>query len=386
MPAAGLSNMPFQFPEQISNWLERRNAKAKIEQLMSTISELSNISQGKDEAVRTLLQKHLLKAEEEYQSALVEYKDDIEECKRRTEFGLFRLDLAKQQISVAQEKKFQPNFEENTPEHSALMLSGAIARTKLAVEYSNCVVSESIRTNLVGVVTMFNDAVDMLRTNQPEMSQRTSEGGLLMLYLLERQIELDNRQSIVDLKNIPKFTNKESKKIKEAVDCICNLRETLLESPRPVSSRITKHLDSAVDNFYAAVQAYVDDEIEMIDKLTVTIRMQVDLSDRLFRSSTSKSENAEDAANEEHDMVAQRVNEFRTRIVKLQRLIQHRSDNAETATKRLEAVLRFYAQAIEALHNCNLTDAERTANGAVLDLDFARQLLFEKGKAKYREL
>ena len=353
---------------------------------MSTISELSNISQGKDEAVRNLLQKHLLKAEEEYQSALVEYKDDIDECKRRTEFGLFRLDLAKQQLSVAQEKKFTPNFEENTPEHGALMLSGAIARTKLAVEYSNCVVSESIRTNLVGVVTMFNEAVDMLRTGQSEMSQRTSEGGLLMLYLLERQIELDNRQSIVDLKNIPKFTNKESKKIKEAVDCICNLKETLLESPRPVSRRITKHLDAAIDNFYAAVQAYVDDEIPMIDKLTVTIRMQVDLSERLFRSSTSKEANADEAANEEHDQVAQRVNEFKTRIVKLQRLIQHRSDNDALATKRLEAVLNFYEQSMIALRDCNLADAERTTNGALLDLDFARQLLFEKGAAKYREL
>jgi hypothetical protein len=377
--------MPFQFPEQISNWLERRNAKAKIEQLMSNISELSNLSQGKDEAVRALLQKHLLYAEKEYQSAILEYKDDIEECKRRTEFGLFRLDLAKQQLSVAQEKKFEPNFEENTPEHSVLMLSGAIIRTKLAVEYSNCVVSEPIRMNLIGVVTMFNDALDMLRGRQPEMSQRTSQGGLLMLYLLERQIELDNRQSIVDLKNIPKFSDKESKKIKEAVDCICNLKEVCLESERPISSRITKHLDGAIDNFYAAVQAFVDDEIPMVDKLTVTIRMQIGLAERLFRNSSSKDGTDSDAADEEQDQMDQRVNEFKTRILRLQRLIQHRSDHAEVATKRLDAVLKFYASSIEALRDCNLAEADRLVGGAVLDLDFARQLLFEKGKATYRE-
>ena len=378
--------MPFQLPEQFSNWLERRNAKAKIEQLMSTISELSNISQNKDEAVKSLLQKHLLKAEEEYQSALTEYKDDIEECKRRTEFGLFRLDLVKQQLSVAQEKKFLPNFEENTPEHSALMLSGAIARTKMAVEYSNCVVSEAIRMNLVGVVTMFNDAVDMIRTGQPEMSQRTCEGGLLMLYLLERQIELDNRQSIVDLKNIPKFTKKESKKIKEAVDCICNLKESLIESERPVSLRISKHLDNAVENFYAAVQAFVDDEIELVDKLTTTMTMQVALSEKLFHSSNAKEKTADDAAGEEHDLIAQRVNEFKTRILKLQRLIQNRSENDVHAIKRLDAVLRFYEQSMEHLRECNLAEAERTATGAILDLDFARQLLFDKGKPTYREL
>ncbi len=352
---------------------------------MSTISELSNISQNKDEAVKTLLQKHLLKAEEEYQSALTEYKDDIEECKRRTEFGLFRLDLVKQQLSVAQEKKFLPNFEENTPEHSALMLSGAIARTKMAVEYSNCVVSEPIRTNLVGVVTMFNEAVDMLRTNQPEMSQRTSEGGLLMLYLLERQIELDNRQSIVDLKNIPRFTNKESKKIKEAIDHVCNLKESLLESERPVSLRITKHLDNAVENFYAAVQAFVDDEIELVDKLTTTITMQVALCEKLFQGSHAREKAHEDASNEENDLVAHRINEFKTRILKLQRLVQNRSENDVHAIKRLDAVLWFYEQSMEALRNCNLSEAERTATGAVLDLDFARQLLFQKGKASYRE-
>ncbi|HEY9732532.1 MAG TPA: hypothetical protein V6C89_11510 [Drouetiella sp.] len=378
--------MPFQLPEQFSNWLERRNARAKIEQLMSTISELNNVTQGKDDAVKNLLQKHLLKAEEEYQSALTEYKGDIEECKRRTEFGLFRLDLVKQQLSVAQEKKFLPNFEENTPEHSALMLSGAIARTKMAVEYSNCVVGEAIRMNLVGCVTMFNDAVDMLRTSQPEMSQRTSEGGLLMLYLLERQIELDNRQSIVDLKNIPKFTSKESKRIKDAVDRVCNLKETLLESPRPVSLRITKHLDGAVENFYTAVQAFVDDEIELVEKLTTTMNMQVALSEKLFHSDSAKEKSAEDAADEEHDLVAQRVNEFKTRIMKLQRLIQNRSENDIHATKRLDAVLRFYEQSMMALRDCNLAEAERTNTGAILDLDFARQLLFSKGKPTYKEL
>ncbi|HEY9684024.1 MAG TPA: hypothetical protein V6C86_20750 [Oculatellaceae cyanobacterium] len=376
--------MPFQFPEQISNWLERRNAKAKIEQLMSTMTELTNLSQGKDDALKTLLKKHLLKAEEEYQSALVEYKDDIEACKRLTEFGLFRLDLAKQQLSVAQEKNFVPNFEENTPEHGALMLSAAIARTKMAVEYSNCVVSESIRTNLVGVVTMFNDAVDMLRTGQPEMSQRTSEGGLLMLYLLERQIELDNRQSIVDLKNIPKFTTRESKKIKEAVDCVCNFQHVLLESQKPVSSRITKHLDGAVENFYAAVQAYVDNEIELIDKLTVTVRMQVDLSEKLYHSNITKKVTPSEAQEEEEEYLNQRITEFKTRVLKIHRLAQHHVENPDPISKKLEDAFVFYQGAIKALHDCDMVEATRLTEAARLDLDFAKQLLFD-GKAIYRD-
>lgn len=352
---------------------------------MSSISELTNISQGKDAAVSALLQKHLLKAEAEYQSALVEFKDDIEECKRRTEFGLFRLELAKQQISVAQEKKFQPNFEENTPEHSALMLSGAITRTKMAVEYSNCVVSEPIRRNMVGIVQMFNEAVDMLKTKKPAMSKRTSEGGLLMLYLLERQIEMDNRQSIVDLKNIPKFTGKESKKIKDAVDLICNLREQCIESAHPVSARITKHLDAAVENFYIAVQAFVDDDIADIDRLTVTIRMQVEFAGRLFTSSSSTGATVF-SADEEQDNLDQRLSDFKTRIMRLQRLVRNRTQRSEQASKRLDAALSYYSQALEAFRDCNLAEAERLISGALLDLDFAKQLLFSTGKPTYRDV
>ena len=86
----------------------------------------------------------------------------------------------------------------------------------MAVEYSNCVVSEAIRRNLMGVVTMFNEAVDMIRLQENAMSKRTSEGGLLMLYLLERQIELDNRQNIVDLKNIPRFSRETANASKNA--------------------------------------------------------------------------------------------------------------------------------------------------------------------------
>ena len=114
--------------------------------------------------------------------------------------------------------------------------------------------------------------------------------------------------------------------------------------------------------------------------------MQVDLSERLFRSSTSKDVTADGAEEEEHDNLDQRVSEFKTRILKLQRLVLHRSDQADLANKRLDAVLRFYAGSVEALRDCNLVEADRLVGGAVLDLDFARQLLFSKGKATYREL
>ena len=270
--------MPFQLPEPLLNWLERRNAKSKIARLMSTMNELRGLCGQSDTALSELLQKHVRKAEDECQTALVEYKDDVDECMRRIDFGLFRLDLAKQQLLIAGEKKYQPVFEENTAEHAALMLAGAITHTKMAVEYSNCVVSEPIRRNLIGVVTMFNDAVDMIKQNQPAMSKRSSEGGLLMLYILERQIELENRQSIVDLKHIPKFASKESRKIKDALDLICNFQESCNESQRPVSLRVLKHLDSAFENYYLSVQAFVDEDLELVDKLTTTIRMQVDFA------------------------------------------------------------------------------------------------------------
>lgn len=114
--------------------------------------------------------------------------------------------------------------------------------------------------------------------------------------------------------------------------------------------------------------------------------MQVALSEKLFHSNTVKEKTAEDAADEDHDLVAQRVNDFKTRIMKLQRLIQNRSDNDVHAAKRLDAVLRFYEQSLLALRDCNLAEAERTSTGAILDLDFARQLIFSKGKATYKEL
>ena len=367
--------MPFQLPEPLSNWLEHRRARAKIDRLMSTVNELRSFSGQADSALSGLLQKHIQQAEDECQSALVEYKDNVEECMRRIEFGLFRLDLAKQQLSVAEEKKFQVTFDENTAEHGALMLAGAITRTKLAVEYSNCVVSEPIRRNLIGVVTMFNDAVDMIRQNKLAMSKRTSEGGLLMLYILERQIELENRQSIVDLKHIPRFASKESKKIKDALDLICNFKEMCNDSQRPVSLRVLKHLDSAVENYYLTVQAFVDEDAELVDKLTTTIRMQVEFANRLFRGSISKQDTGIECE-EDGDALDRRLAEFKTRILKLRRIAARQCSDFDPLDARLCAARHNYVSAILAYRDCNLDEAERLRSAARSEIGSARQLYF----------
>lgn len=243
--------MPFPLPDGINNWLERRNAKNRAEKLMTTIAELnSSLVDKEDGLLIRVAREHVQRAEERYQRALNGYKDDRAiDSNKESEFGLFRLELAKQHLSSRHDSKFDPTFEEQWAEHSTNLLAMAIAETKMAIEYSNCSVSEVNRKDLVGVVTMFHDCLDMLKAGHREMCKRTAEGAVLMLYMLERQIELDNRQSIVQLKSIPRFSARESLRIKELVDKIAQTRQFFQDSLQTPSSRVIKHVDQAIGKF-----------------------------------------------------------------------------------------------------------------------------------------
>ncbi len=152
--------MPFKLPKKLLEWLKQRTPEAKIDQLVSTIGQVNELIQGREDALSALVRKHIFMAEEDCNAALVNSKFDnkqnTSECIRRIEFGLFRLELAKQQLNSEQQESSLPNFDKNTIEYRALELSGAIIKTKMAIEFSNCVVSESGKLQLVGIVKMFN--------------------------------------------------------------------------------------------------------------------------------------------------------------------------------------------------------------------------------------
>jgi hypothetical protein len=397
--------MPIKLSKSLLDWLERKSPKAKMEQLVSTIGEINSLIQGREDTLSALVRQHISMAEADCNAALENFKfndkSSNEECMRRILFGLFRLELAKQQLTAEHAQICPPNFPIETAEHSVLELSGAIIQTKMALEFSNCVIKETTSLRLFTVVKMFNEAVELLRSNYQDQIKRKVEAALFMLYLVKLEIELDNKETIIDLQHDWAINSRESKPLIDSFKTIYRLKETCSISSSPVPARVTSQLEVALGNFDAALEAFVREQDDISEKLAVTGKIQAELAEKsLANCSTAGEETAKNQA-KALDELEKRTKQFKTRIVLLQRLINKRASQAELARRRLDAALQYYLGAVhsyrKAAHKTDgqaeqtsqaktttnsqqkleqLAQATSLTRAARIDLEFARNLLF----------
>ena len=409
--------MPFKLPKKLLEWLKQRTPEAKIDQLVSTIGQVNELIQGREDALSALVRKHIFMAEEDCNAALVNSKFDNKqnnnECLRRIEFGLFRLELAKQQLNSEQKESCLPNFDKGTIEYRALELSGAIIKTKMAIEFSNCVVSESGKLQLVGIVKMFNQAIELLKSNQQDKSRRLIEAGLMLLYIAKREIEIENHESIVDLSEIWKNSTRESQPIRQAIEASYNLKTACSNCPSQATPKVLSRLDDATEKLHRAIDAYSKANDDRVDELISTSVLQTKLAAEAFQSSPTQNnispgngQTNEQLGERLSDEIDNRISQFKTQILVLQRLVTNRATQDHLANRRLDAADKYHQAAanmyrkVLAAKDNNQSDselnrqqlretiekAETLARSATIDLEFARNLLFKKSGLPYQEL
>ncbi len=406
--------MPFKLPTHLLECFKRSSPEAKIDQLVRTIGQVNELIQGREDALSALVRKHIFMAEEDCNEALVNSKFDnkynIAESLRRVKFGLFRLELAKQQLISEQLESCPPNFAENTVEYRALELSGAIIKIKLAIEFSNCVVSEALKLELVKVVKLFNETIELLKLDKRDKSRRTAEAGLLLLFLMKKEIEIDNNESIVDISSVWKNASKESQKIKKTIEATFHLKTACCNCPNQASPKVLSRLNYSIEKLHAAIDAFLKAQDEEADKLLATSVLQVKLATEAFRSATMQEE-LDTGTLPQEDLIESRTNQFKTDVLVLQRLVINRAAQGELANRRLNAAQKFYLDAanmhrrVLALKNSCSSESSSTENAlkqqqiiemiekaktlvrsAKIDLEFARNLLLTKDKPPYEEL
>lgn len=409
--------MPFKLPKKLLEWLKQRTPEAKIDQLVSTIGQVNELIQGREDALSALVRKHIFMAEEDCNAALVNSKFDNKqnnnECLRRIEFGLFRLELAKQQLNSEQKESCLPNFDKGTIEYRALELSGAIIKTKMAIEFNNCVVSESSKLQLVGIVKMFNQAIELLKSNQQDKSRRLIEAGLMLLYIAKREIEIENHESIVDLSEIWKNSTRESQPIRQAIEASYNLKTACSNCPSQATPKVLSRLDDATEKLHRAIDAYSKANDDRVDELISTSVLQTKFAAEAFQSSPAQDnispgngQTNEQLGERLSDEIDNRISQFKTQILVLQRLVTNRATQDHLANRRLDAADKYhqaaanmYSKALAAKDNKQsdselnrqqlretIEKAETLARSATIDLEFARNLLLKKSGLPYQEL
>lgn len=376
------------FRYQVNEWLSRRQAQQILTGLALRVADIKVQSERSDMPFAPLAVARARRAEKAYNKALDFFaEDESEKCAIQCERAILHLRLAETHLHSSDQLAIAPKLGKDGPRDTANQLSESIATFKMSVEYNNALMSDSAHERLQEVVRMLLDAIQQIKAENFDESKRVAECGLLSLYLLVKEVEIDNRQTFAEIKMPPRLDRADFRRIKELADKITAAKKHFAESGSVPSPTIAKHITSACEHYASAIQAMMDEEEALVRQLTTLGALEVRMAERLFKTNAGGSHphGSDDQYIDESFAYEIQLKDFRRSLKSLQRLVQQHCEEPLPIKTRLDAVHVYYMKACMSASNGDFASAERSARAAHLDLDFAWQLI-NHGVAVYSDL
>lgn len=369
------------------DWLKRKDANEKLTSMLEMIAAASAEVQSRKSSFTGLAEKRLQLAEDARLRALSMFEENsLADCEKFCERGLLHLQIASAHMLTEDQMKIELAFEEGTAEEAIERLSNGIASLKMAVEYSNCLVSDQVKERLIDVVRQREEALAMYASGDDEDAHRVAEGAILWLHFLGKQLELDNDKPIIQIEPTVRLSPKEMTMIKGLTESIIRSRTVLAVTHTRGYLRVERYLNAAMENLDKAIHAYLDGDADKVSRMVTTALMETRMADELLKN-TGFDESMYDApGNEVVDDLNLKGKEFFRRLVLLSRMIKDEYEKPDRALNKLDSVNFQYKKCLQALRENNDTEAERCARAAHLDLDYARQLVIENCEPLYSDL
>lgn len=369
------------------DWLKRKDANEKLTSMLEMIAAASAEVQSRKSSFTGLAEKRLQLAEDARLRALSMFEENsLADCEKFCERGLLHLQIASAHMLTEDQMKIELAFEEGTAEEAIERLSNGIASLKMAVEYSNCLVSDQVKERLIDVVRQREEALAMYASGDDEDAHRVAEGAILWLHFLGKQLELDNDKPIIQIEPTVRLSPKEMTMIKGLTESIIRSRTVLAVTHTRGYLRVERYLNAAMENLDKAIHAYLDGDADKVSRMVTTALMETRMADELLKN-TGFDESMYDAPGSEVvDDLNLKGKEFFRRLVLLSRMIKDEYEKPDRALNKLDSVNFHYKKCLQALRENNDTEAERCARAAHLDLDYARQLVIENCEPLYSDL
>lgn len=360
------------------DWLKRKDANEKLTRMLEMIAEASAAVETRKSSFTGLAAQRLKLAEEARSRALQLFEENsLEDCEKFCERGLLHLQIASAHMLSEDQMKLELTFDEGSAEEAIERLSNGIARLKMAVEYSNCVVSEHVKEHLLEVVRQREEALSLYAEGGEEDAHRIAEGALLWLHYLGKQLELDNDKPIIQIEPIVKLSPKEMSMIKSLIENIVHCRSVLQVTHTRGYTRVERYLNAAMQNLEKAISAYLDGDADKVLRVVTTGLMEARMADELLKNTGPDEGAYEVLASELADDLTIKGKEFFRRLVILSRLVKENFDEPERALNKLDSVNFNYKKCLAAMRDADVREAARYAKLAHLDLDYAMQLVIE---------
>lgn len=360
------------------DWLKRKDANEKLTRMLEMIAEASAAVETRKSEYTNLAAQRLKLAEEARARALKMFEENsLEDCEKFCERGLLHLQIASAHMLSEDQMKLELTFDEGSAEEAIERLSNGIARLKMAVEYSNCLVSEHVKQHLLEVVRQREEALSLYAEGADEDAHRIAEGALLWLHYLGEQLELDNDKPIIQIEPIVKLSPKEMSMIKALIESIVHCRTVLQVTHTRGYTRVERYLAAAMQNLEKAIAAYLDGDADKVARMVTTGMMEARMADELLKNTGPDEGAYEVLASELADDLTVKGKEFFRRLVILSRLVKENVDEPERILNKLDSVNFNYKKCLASMRDSDIREASRYAKLAHLDLDYSKQMVID---------
>ena len=318
--------------------------------------------------------------EDAYQEAIFALKDGataeaLEYCKKSLGF----LSLAMLHLSTDDSLHKQPDFKPGRAEDVILELGKSIAQFKTVVEYTNIELGKKEHDRYMEVVRLFYESADCFAVSQDERAKQKAFAGLLWMYLLSLQVEESSSTQALDDRYLNEYGSVEVQRVVDLINTTYETRKLFLEASEPARLRTNQYLNAANKTIEESIESFSDGLT--VVKLAKAGKMEVRMARRLIESSLSIDEEEELDVKEEWHV---KSTDFKSRVAYLQQVLKDNDPDSQKLVRRLQQVSSYYGHARKLASEGALTEAERYARSAHLDIDFARQL-FSKGVAYFSD-
>ncbi|MGD9682639.1 MAG: hypothetical protein AB7W16_15735 [Candidatus Obscuribacterales bacterium] len=358
--------------DRAKDWLSSRRSG----QAMSVVTELMTQARQKlrssDSPYRDLARSCIDRAEDCYQEALYEFKDGsaleaLEYCRKSMKL----LSLALSHMASGTVDVNEPDFPEDSAEELILELARAIARFKATVEYTNCSISKGVQEKIIEAARIFDQSLEVLAKDDSERAREMALSGLVQVYALGREIEQGSATAIVDGAYLKRRGDSDVDRIVDLIDQIGTARQMQVDSAADhAHTRVSPYLEAACKTLDNCLESFVSGE--SVVKLARAGMIEAKMARRLLESSTQPLLDEVELPEESEP---DRVEAFRQRVGKVQRVLRDCDPESMKIVRRLQQVSTYYARAARLLADGELIEADRYARSAHLDIDYARQLL-----------
>ncbi|MBX9666633.1 MAG: hypothetical protein K2X93_03395 [Candidatus Obscuribacterales bacterium] len=368
----------------LSKWLSGQRSNKLMSTVVEAMTEARQKVRASDSPFKSLARKCIDRAEDAYQEAIYQLKDgEPKLCFQHCKQGLKYISMAMLHLSDLNGNATTFAIEQGGADESIIDLSKAIAAFKTSVEYTNCEVTVEMKERLKESVRLFFLAVSFVEREDDNEAKRCAHGGLLYVYLLSKESEEKLQSNAVDAEALERCHGSAISRIVSLIDELSDTNSTLQEASVESHGRIKLYLDAARRTVDRCISAYLDNESDALSQLAKAGMMELRMARRLIEYAKYPTSTAE-PEEEPIEEVDQPTDNFRGRVARLQRLLRD-EDEEVAVVRRLGVVNTYYSRARALFASGELSEAERYARSAHLDIDFARQLLLDK-HATYSDL